>query len=254
MSLCLGYQGFGDIVPLTSAEMVYTCVVMIVGALFFAVTTGTMMLLLANLNAPSQRHTEEIIKVADYMRYRSFPPPLVQKVLAHTEAEWQRLRGYDERQVMAHLPESLQVEVARHLHARMLGSVSFFRGSHAGFINAVVLALHTAMLLPNTVMCRRNQPGDRMFFVSRGSVELLDKGQVYAVLQEGAYVGESALLDGLYRVTARTASYCELCVLYRHDFERIVKNYPEFVDIVAAQAEATANMASKKDKLKALFS
>jgi hypothetical protein len=29
------------------------------------------------------------------------------------------------------------------------------------------------------------------------------------------YVGESALLDGLYRVTARTATYCELCILYR---------------------------------------
>lgn len=103
-------------------------------------------------------------------------------------------------------------------------------------------------------MMRRNQPGSCMFFVSKGSVELLDRGQVYAVLGEGAYVGESALLDGLYRVTARTSSYVELCVLYRADFDRIVKHYPEFIDIIQSQAEATAHMATKKNKIKALFS
>lgn len=211
----LSTVGFGDIVPLTQTEMIYTCIVMLIGAILYAVVVGNVMLVLANLNAPSQRHTEEIMKLVMYMRYRKFPSNLMKKVIDFTEAEWKRMRGYNEREIMAHLPESLQTEIARHLHAKMLSSVSFFKDSHSGFINAVVLAFHTAMLLPNTIMIRRNQPGDKMFFVAKGSIELLDRGQVYAVLQEGSYVGESALLDGLYRVTARTATYCELCVLYR---------------------------------------
>jgi hypothetical protein len=175
-----------DIVPLTSTEMIYTCVVMLMGAILYAVVVGNVMLVLANLNAPSQRHTEEIMKVADYMRYRGFGKSLMKKVIDFTEAEWKRMRGFNEREVMAHLPESLQTEIARHLHAKMLSSVSFFKDSHSGFINAVVLAFHTSMLLPNTIMIRRNQVGDRMYFVAKGSVELLDRGQVYAVLQEGS--------------------------------------------------------------------
>ena len=250
----LSTVGFGDIVPLTQTEMIYTCCTMLLGAILYAVVVGNVMLVLANLNAPSQRHVEEIMKVADYMRYRQFPAPLMKKVIDFTEAEWKRMRGFDEKEVMAHLPESLQTEVARHLHAKMLSSVSFFKDSHSGFINAVVLAFHTTMLLPNTIMLRRNQPGDKLWFISKGSVELIDRGQVYAVLGEGSCVGESALLDGLYRVTARTATYCELCVLYRSDFDRIVKNYPEFIDIINAQAEQTTIMASKMAKLKQLFS
>lgn len=110
------------------------------------------MLVLANLNASAQRHTEEIMKVGDYMRSRKFPPALQQKVFDFTEAEWKRMQGYDEREIMAHLPAALQIEVARHLHAKMLRTVSFFQGSHAGFINEVVLALHTTMLLPGSVL------------------------------------------------------------------------------------------------------
>ena len=112
------------------------------------VVVGNVMLVLGNLNASAQRHTEEIMKVGDYMRSRKFPPSLQQKVFDFTEAEWKRMQGYDEREIIAHLPQALQIEVARHLHAKMLQTVSFFQGSHAGFINEVVLALHTTMLLP----------------------------------------------------------------------------------------------------------
>lgn len=109
------------------------------------------MLVLGNLNASAQRHTEEIMKVGDYMRSRKFPPQLQQKVFDFTEAEWKRMQGYDEREIIAHLPAALQIEIARHLHAKMIKTVSFMQGSHAGFINEVVLALHTTMLLPGSV-------------------------------------------------------------------------------------------------------
>lgn len=109
------------------------------------------------------------------------------------------MRGHNEQEIISHLPPSLQTEIARHLHSKMIESVAFFRDCHSSFIHAVILALRSLILLPNTIIVRKNEPGNKMYFIAHGAVELLDAGQVYAVLKDGAYVGESALLDGLYR-------------------------------------------------------
>lgn len=250
----LATVGFGDIVPITLAEMLYTVCVMIVGAIMYAAIVGNVMLVLNNLNAQSQQHTSAILKFANYMRYRGFPTDLRKRVLDYVEAEWQRNRGHDENMMLHTLPLALQTDISRHLHGKLIEQVGWLNESEVGFINAVALALKDTILLPNILVTRKGQPGQCMYFIVSGSIELIDTGQVYAVLTAGQYVGESALLDGLYRQTARTATYCELCVLSRSEFERIAENYPQFVDIIQKQCEATMKMEQKKHKLKQLFS
>lgn len=80
--------GFGDIVPQTTIEMAFSCFVMILGAIMYAGIVGNVMLVLNSLNAASMRHTEHIMKVANYMRYRKFPERLTNQVLQFSEAEW----------------------------------------------------------------------------------------------------------------------------------------------------------------------
>ncbi len=163
------------------------------------------------------------------------------------------MNGYDEHELVYTLPNSLQTEISLYLHHRLIESVDLFNNCPVGFLNAIAVAMSSKICLANTLITCKGQPGDCMYFISSGTIELIDGGQVYAVLSDGSYVGEIVLLDGLYHVTARTSTYCELCVLDRASFDSIVQNYPEFIQIIRYQSEQTAKMEARKDKLKALF-
>ena len=246
--------GFGDIHAITGPDMICTSLVMVGGALMYAVVVGNVIIALQNLNAQSQRHTELILRVSHYMKSKKLPIRLQQKVIAFTEANWKRTKGQDENKLMAHLPPCLKVEIARHLYSEMIRTVSFLRECNTAFINALVVHLQSTLLLPRTLLCRKNEAGEHMYFLVHGAIELLESGQVYSVVNDGSYVGESALLYGVYHITARSATCCDLCVLMRRDFLQIVKSFPEFGDVILKQVQANDMRAKKRGKLSNLLS
>lgn len=86
----------------------------------------------------------------------------------------------------------------------------------------------------------RGGPGDAMYIVDSGQVELTANGEVLARLNSGDEFGDMALLTGRTRLaTAQATVDTNLWVLYRSDFERIQVRYP------AAQAAMTEAVAQR---------
>ncbi|GAB4529842.1 MAG: hypothetical protein Kow0063_07320 [Anaerolineae bacterium] len=74
-------------------------------------------------------------------------------------------------------------------------------------------------------------PGDAVYFVESGQVELTKEGEerreTLARLIPGDFFGEMALLTGQSRtVTARTMTHSNLWVLYRTDFDNLLVKHP----------------------------
>jgi voltage-gated potassium channel len=86
------------------------------------------------------------------------------------------------------------------------------------------------------VVVRRDEPGDSMFFISEGEVEVrLPRGAV--TLRQGGFFGEMALLDRLPRsATIVTTHPTTLLVLYASDFYEIAANIPSLVEAVEREA------------------
>ena len=86
------------------------------------------------------------------------------------------------------------------------------------------------------VVVRRDEPGDSMFFISEGQVEVrLPRGSV--ALDQGGFFGEMALLDRLPRsATVVTSQPTTLLVLYASDFYEIAANIPSLVEAVEHEA------------------
>ena len=73
-----------------------------------------------------------------------------------------------------------------------------------------------------------------MYLICRGKVEVLDgQGAVKAVMREGDCFGEVALLLSEPRTaTVRARTPCDLFVLGRSDFSRILRDHPQFAQAV----------------------
>jgi voltage-gated potassium channel len=103
-------------------------------------------------------------------------------------------------------------------------------------LSEIVGKLRVRHYPPRIVVLRRDEPGDSMFFISDGEVEVrLPRGGI--ILGQGAFFGEMALLDRLPRsATVVTTRPSTLLVLYASDFYEIASNIPALVEAVEREA------------------
>lgn len=103
-------------------------------------------------------------------------------------------------------------------------------------LSEIVSKLRVRHYPARIVVVRRDEPGDSMFFISEGEVEVrLPRGAV--TLRQGGFFGEMALLDRLPRsATVVTARPTTLLVLYASDFYEIAANIPSLVEAVEREA------------------
>jgi voltage-gated potassium channel len=103
-------------------------------------------------------------------------------------------------------------------------------------LSEIVSKLRVRHYPARIVVVRRDEPGDSMFFISEGEVEVrLPRGPV--TLAQGGFFGEMALLDRLPRsATVVTSQPTTLLVLYASDFYEIAANIPSLVEAVEREA------------------
>ena len=103
-------------------------------------------------------------------------------------------------------------------------------------LSEIVNKLRVRHYPPRIVVVRRDEPGDSMFFISEGEVEVrVPQGPIR--LGQGGFFGEMALLDRLPRsATIVTTQPTTLLVLYASDFYEIASHIPSLVEAVEREA------------------
>jgi NTE family protein len=112
---------------------------------------------------------------------------------------------------------------------QQLRSIPFFRNLPAGALDAVTAALQPEHHQRGDVVFRQGDPGETMYLVVSGQVEVLagaDQAPL-AALGPGSFVGELALLLGEPRsATLRVVADTWLWALHRADLDTILTEHP----------------------------
>ena len=117
--------------------------------------------------------------------------------------------------------------------SRILKNVPIFRMLSKESIDFIVERLKFKTFEQKETICKVGDPGDTMFIIISGGVDILIYGssekeeQVVATLGPGDYFGEMALLTGETRsATVRSIDSSEMFVLYKNDFDVILEKFP----------------------------
>src|SRR5207248_6438371 len=87
-----------------------------------------------------------------------------------------------------------------------------------------------------SVVMRRGQPGDCMFFIVSGRLEVQVEPRP-VILSNGDFVGEMALITGEPRTATVTArEHTELLALDLADFRELAGRHPELANAIAKEA------------------
>ncbi|HTV90995.1 MAG TPA: cyclic nucleotide-gated ion channel [Stellaceae bacterium] len=118
----------------------------------------------------------------------------------------------------------------------LVAKVPFFHNIGATLIAEVARLLRPSDYTDGTVIMRRGEPGDCMYFVVEGEVEVqLQSGSI--LLGPGQFFGERALVTGEPRnATVAAARPCTLLVLDIVDFHELLARQPELARIIREEA------------------
>jgi len=241
--------GYGDIVPGTNLEYVFTMVVMVMGVSMYALTVGMMASLLSNLDSARVQFGNRVDAINRYLDARNVDSGVRKDVNRYYGFMWDKYRGSDVRTVFSDLPEALHLKVVRELATDLIEQVPLLKHASPPLTNQLLLMLELQVYPSGVEVVREGELSDGIYFIQEGEVSVWSEGvrQDIETLKAGEYFGDLSLLLGERRTgTAQTESFCSAFFLSKDRFATLRETFPEFK---AAMKDASVHKQDKMSRL-----
>ncbi|XP_073979824.1 voltage-gated inwardly rectifying potassium channel KCNH6-like isoform X3 [Rhodnius prolixus] len=234
--------GFGNVAPNTDAEKIFTICVMLVGSLMYASIFGNVSAIIQRLYSGTARYHTQMLRVREFIRFHQIPNPLRQRLEEYFQHAWTYTNGIDMNSVLKGFPECLQADICLHLNRNLLTSCTAFDGASPGCLRALSLKFKTTHAPPGDTLVHKGDVLTSLYFISRGSIEILRDDIVMAILSKDDIFGENPCAHttiGKSKCNVRALTYCDLHKIHRDDLLDVLELYPEFYSSFTNNLEIT---------------
>uniref|UniRef100_A0A8C1ZH26 Potassium voltage-gated channel subfamily H member 7 n=1 Tax=Cyprinus carpio TaxID=7962 RepID=A0A8C1ZH26_CYPCA len=247
--------GFGNVSPNTNSEKIFSICVMLIGSLMYASIFGNVSAIIQRLYSGTARYHMQMLRVKEFIRFHQIPNPLRQRLEEYFQHSWTYTNGIDMNMVLKGFPECLQADICLHLNHSLLQGCKAFRGATQGCLRALAMRFKTTHAPPGDTLVHCGDVLTALYFLSRGSIEILKDDIVVAILGTNDIFGEMIHLyakPGKSNADVRALSYCDLHTIQREELLEVLDMYPEFADYFLTNLELTFNL--RDDNSKATYS
>ncbi|XP_077407895.1 voltage-gated inwardly rectifying potassium channel KCNH6 isoform X2 [Vanacampus margaritifer] len=225
--------GFGNVSPNTNSEKIFSICVMVIGSLMYASIFGNVSAIIQRLYSGTTRYHTQMLRVKEFIRFHQIPVSLRQRLEEYFQHAWSYTNGIDMNAVLKGFPESLQADICLHLNRTLLQTCKAFRGGSQACLRALTLRFKTVHAPPGDTLIHYGDMLDSLFFISRGSIQVIRDDAVVAILEKDGIFGEPVHLydePGKSNSDVVTITYCDLHRIRRDDLLEVLDMYPGFAD------------------------
>uniref|UniRef100_A0A8D3C473 Voltage-gated inwardly rectifying potassium channel KCNH2 n=1 Tax=Scophthalmus maximus TaxID=52904 RepID=A0A8D3C473_SCOMX len=243
--------GFGNVSPNTNSEKIFSICVMLIGSLMYASIFGNVSAIIQRLYSGTARYHTQMLRVREFIRFHQIPNPLRQRLEEYFQHAWSYTNGIDMNAVLKGFPECLQADICLHLNRTLLQNCKAFKGSTKGCLRALAMKFKTTHAPPGDTLVHAGDVLTAVYFISRGSIEILRGDVVVAILGKNDIFGEPINLysrPGKSNADVRALTYCDLHKIFREDVLEVLDMYPEFADHFWNNLEITFNLRDVRDR------
>uniref|UniRef100_A0A4W6BLM9 Potassium voltage-gated channel subfamily H member 7 n=1 Tax=Lates calcarifer TaxID=8187 RepID=A0A4W6BLM9_LATCA len=244
--------GFGNVSPNTNSEKIFSICVMLIGSLMYASIFGNVSAIIQRLYSGTARYHLQMLRVKEFIRFHQIPNPLRQRLEEYFQHAWTYTNGIDMNMVLKGFPECLQADICLHLNKNLLQGCKAFRGATKGCLRALAMRFKTTHAPPGDTLVHCGDVLTALYFVSRGSIEILKDDVVVAILGKNDIFGEMIHLfakPGKSCADVRALSYCDLHTIQREEILEVLDMYPEFADHFLTNLELTFDLRDENAKV-----
>ncbi|XP_056599168.1 potassium voltage-gated channel subfamily H member 2a [Triplophysa dalaica] len=249
--------GFGNVSPNTNSEKIFSICVMLIGALMYASIFGNVSAIIQRLYSGTARYHTQMLRVREFIRFHQIPNPLRQRLEEYFQHAWSYTNGIDMNAVLKGFPECLQADICLHLNRTLLQNCKAFKGSTKGCLRALAMKFKTTHAPPGDTLVHAGDVIPALYFISRGSIEILKGDVVVAILGKNDIFGEPIncfARPGKSSSDVRALTYCDLHKIHREDVLEVLDMYPEFSGFFWSNLEITFNLRDTNTKVGSLSS
>ncbi|XP_066498293.1 potassium voltage-gated channel subfamily H member 6a [Hoplias malabaricus] len=237
--------GFGNVSPNTNPEKIFSICVMLIGSLMYASIFGNVSAIIQRLYSGTARYHTQMLRVKEFIRFHQIPGGLRQRLEEYFQHAWSYTNGIDMNAVLKGFPECLQADICLHLNRSLLQNCKAFRGASKGCLRALAMRFKTTHAPPGDTLVHSGDVLTALYFISRGSIEILREDVVVAILGKNDIFGEPISLygrPGKSSADVRALTYCDLHKILRDDLLEVLDMYPDFSDSFWTNLEITFNL------------
>eukprot|EP00062_Callorhinchus_milii_P025843 gi/632987277/ref/XP_007910703.1/ PREDICTED: potassium voltage-gated channel subfamily H member 7-like [Callorhinchus milii] len=151
-------------------------------ALMYASIFGNVSAIIQRLYSGTARYHTQMLRVKEFIRFHQIPNPLRQRLEEYFQHAWSYTNGIDMNAVLKGFPECLQADICLHLNRSLLQNCKAFRGASQGCLRALAMKFKTTHAPPGDTLVHYGDVLSALYFISRGSIEILRSDVVVAIL------------------------------------------------------------------------
>jgi hypothetical protein len=222
--------GYGDITPQSNFQVLYAILIMMIGVATYGYVVANLSSYFGNIDTARSEFSRKMAILNAFLVYRDIPLELEKRIRSYYNYIWENRMDHDEDEVIRELPDSLKLDVKLFLRQPLISKVPMFQKASPNLKDDLVNHLNIHVYMPGDIIVYKGDMGDSMFFVSKGSVEILDEeGISFGMLGEGSFFGETSLLKEQPRnATVRSVSFCNVYSLNKDSFDHLLNKHPKF--------------------------
>ena len=127
----------------------------------------------------------------------------------------------------------------------ILKNIPFFAELSGEDLQAIIDKIQMQYFATDHVIFEKGDPGDIMFIIKRGQVQVIRDNTILAVLTDGQFFGEMALVsDEPRNATIKTVTEVEVLTLDKNDFKHLLETNPNIASIVSYEVVKRSNAIS----------
>ncbi|XP_041672457.1 potassium voltage-gated channel subfamily H member 6 isoform X2 [Cheilinus undulatus] len=237
--------GFGNVSPNTNSEKIFSICVMVIGSLMYASIFGNVSAIIQRLYSGTTRYHTQMLRVKEFIRFHQIPGSLRQRLEEYFQHAWSYTNGIDMNAVLKGFPESLQADICLHLNRSLLQNCKAFQGGSQACLRALGMRFKTVHAPPGDTLIHYGDILDSLFFITRGSIQVIRDDVVVAILERNDIFGETIHLydePGKSNADVYTITYCDLHRILREDLLEVLDIYPSFADNFWRNLEITVDL------------
>lgn len=135
--------------------------------------------------------------------------------------------------------------------SEILERLPLFKDSDALLLNSLTMALRPITASAHEIIIHKDELTKDLYLICHGEVEVIDgKGKVIETLRDGDIFGEISLLISTTRTaTVKAKTLTDLFVLGKADFNRILRDHPQFAETIMNVAKERYSISVSKEQL-----
>lgn len=232
--------GYGDIHGTTSAQHLVSVFCMLVGQVLFGTALAAVAAMLGNAMKTRVDFVSRLAALQLFMRDHHVDAELCQRVTKYLEQHWVRFQGHVNFEHIEGMPQSLLAELCSAQYSDLLQIFPLFKLTVPDFTRDLSSRVKQMLVLPGEMIVHKGDIGEEMYFILKGTVEILaeDGTKVAQQLGHGDYFGEAGLLFQKPRLNSvRAITYCELLVLSKENLQLGALHYPSISQLIRQVSE-----------------